>query len=92
MKRKEKCRITIEYNKIYVWIHDTYTKLLRWKTYKNSPPMYTSIMKLPLMCGPHKSYDLSTSPMTYTRFMKDLYVITYYFIKIILILIILWLI
>ena len=41
--------ITIGYNRIYVWTHDTYSKVLGCKTMNNSPPMYTSIMKLPLI-------------------------------------------
>ena len=47
--KKETFRIKIGHNKIYVWIHDTYTKVLGWKTLNNSPPMYTSIIKLLLI-------------------------------------------
>ena len=58
--------IRIGHNKIYVWTHDTYTKVLGCKTWNNTPPMYTSIMKLPLiwlkqvLWPLYKSYDLST--------------------------------
>ena len=41
--------IRIGHNKIYVWTHDTYTKVLGCKTRNISPPMYTSIMKLTLI-------------------------------------------
>ena len=60
----EKWTIRIEHNKIYIWTHGTYTKVLGCKTWNNSLPMYTSIMKLPLMWPKqilwplYKSYDL----------------------------------
>ena len=37
--------IRIGHQKIYVWTHDTYTKVLRCKTWKNWPLMYTWIVK-----------------------------------------------
>jgi hypothetical protein len=49
LHQKGTFRNRIGHNKIYVWAHDTYTKVLGWKTRNNSPPMYTSIMKLLLM-------------------------------------------
>ena len=34
---------------VYIWTHDTYTKVLGCKPWNNSPLVYTSIMKLLLM-------------------------------------------
>ena len=42
-------RTIIGLNNIYAWTHNTYTKVLGCKTKNNPPPMYTSIMKVPLM-------------------------------------------
>ena len=50
--------IRIGHNKIYVWTHDTYIKIVECKTRNNSPPMYTSkispinglVEKKPLIC------------------------------------------
>ena len=47
---KKTFSIRIGHNKTDVWTHDTYTKVLGCKTSNNSTPMYTSIMKLPLIC------------------------------------------
>ena len=76
--KKKMFRNRIGHNKIYVWNHDTYTKVLGWKTRYNSLPVYTSIMKLLLMWPKQdlwplcKSYDLST------HFIKDLSIIGFY--------------
>ena len=47
--KKERLVLKLDIKKTYVWTHDTYTKVLGWKTRSNAPPMYTSIMKLLLM-------------------------------------------
>ena len=79
---KEECLVLeLDIKNIYVWTHDTYTKVLQWKTWNNLPPMYTSIMKLLLMWPKqiiwplYKSYDMST------HFIKDLFIIGVYLIR-----------
>ena len=47
--KKERLVLELDIKNIYVWTHDTYTKVLGWKTRNNSPLMYTSIMNLLLM-------------------------------------------
>ena len=57
LHKKGMFRIRIGHDKIYVWTHDTYTKVLGWKIRNNSPLMYTSIIKIAIDVA-------QTSPMT----------------------------
>ena len=52
---------------MYAWTHDTCTKILGWKTWNNSPPMYTLIMNFLLMA--------QTSPMTYLLISTRVYLL-----------------
>ena len=72
----------IRHNKIYVWKHDTYTKVLGCKTVNNSPPMYTLIMKLPLIWPKQVLWPLWKSYYLCTRFIHKLFIISHHWILI----------
>jgi hypothetical protein len=44
--KNERLVLELDVKNIYVWTHDTYTKVLEFKTWKEWPMMYTWIIKI----------------------------------------------